>query len=48
MIEVIDEVLNEANTGGQIKYRLTHADGTTELVSLDLATPVTTPRNRPK
>lgn len=42
MINVIDEVLNTGATDNKIKYTLTHADGTSELVQLDLATPVTT------
>lgn len=49
MINVIDEVLNTGATENKVKYTLTHADGTTELVQLDLATPVTTvgtPLNR--
>lgn len=49
MNNVIDEVLDTAQTDNKIKYTLTHADGTTELVQLDLATPVTvagTPLNK--
>lgn len=49
MIEVIDEVLNTGATDNKVKYTLTHANGTTELVQIDLATPVTTagtPLNR--
>ena len=49
MIDVIDEVLNTAETENKVKYTLTHADGTTEIVQIDLATPVTTegtPLNR--
>lgn len=42
MIPVIDEVLNIGATDNKVKYTLTHADGTTELVQIDLATPVTT------
>lgn len=40
MINVVDEVLS-----GNPKYRITHADTTTEEVSIDLVTTVTTPRN---
>lgn len=42
MINVIDEVLNTGATDNKIKYTLTHEDGTSELVQIDLATPVTT------
>ena len=40
--EAVDEVLNKAATDNKIKYRVTHEDGTTELVQIDLATPITT------
>lgn len=49
MINVVDEVLNKAATDNKVKYRITHEDGTTELVQIDLATPVTTqgtPQNK--
>lgn len=42
MINVVDEVLNTTSTGGVIKYNLTHADNTTELVQINMATPVQT------
>lgn len=42
MINVVDEVLNTGATDNKIKYTLTHEDNTTELVQIDLATPVTT------
>lgn len=49
MIEVTDEVLNTSATDNVVKYTLTHEDGSTELVQIGLATPVTTagtPLNR--
>lgn len=49
MNNVIDEVLDTTQTDNKVKYTLTHADGTTELVQLDLATPITvagTPLNK--
>lgn len=49
MISVIDEVLNTAATDNKVKYTLTRQDGTSEIVQIDLATPVTTqgtPLNR--
>ena len=42
MIPFVDEVLNTLATGGKIKYRITHEDNTTELVQMELATPVDT------
>ena len=42
MIPFVDEVLNTLATGGKIKYRITHEDNTTELVQMELATPVET------
>ncbi len=49
MIEVIDEVLNTGATDDKVKYKITHEDSTTEIVEIELATPVTTegtPLNR--
>lgn len=49
MINFIDEVLNTASTQNKIKYKLTHSDSTSEVVEIDLQTPVTTqgtPLNR--
>lgn len=49
MIPVIDEQLNLPVTDNVVKYTLTHEDGTTELVQIDLATPVAvqgTPKNK--
>lgn len=42
MNNVVDEVLNTAETDNKIKYKLTHEDGTEEIVQLDLYTPVIT------
>lgn len=49
MINFIDEVLNTASTQNKIKYKITHSDNSTEIVEIDLQTPVTqqgTPLNR--
>lgn len=43
MNNVVDEVLNTSATGNKIKYRITHEDSTSEVVTIDLETPVTTP-----
>lgn len=40
--EVVDEVLNKAATDNKVKYRITHEDGTTESVQIDLLTPIST------
>ena len=42
MNNVVDEVLNTAETDNKIKYRITHSDNTSEVVQIDLETPVTT------
>lgn len=42
MIPFVDEELNTAATDNKIKYLLTHEDGTTEIVQLNLYTPVET------
>lgn len=42
MTNFVDTNFNTSATGGVIKYNLTHADNTTELVQLDIATPVQT------
>ena len=42
MVNFVDEVLNTASTGNKIKYLLTKEDSSTELVQIDLVTPVTT------
>jgi len=42
MNNVVDEVLDPSQTDNKIKYKLTHADGTEEIVQLDLYTPVIT------
>lgn len=48
MTNFVDTNFNTSATGGVIKYNLTHADNTTELVQLDIATPVQTQRNKTK
>ena len=45
MINVVDEVLDTSQTDNKVKYTITHGDGTTETVQIDLETPVTTPRH---
>ena len=42
MIPFVDEVLNVAATDNKIKYLITHADNTTEIVEMNLYTPVET------
>ena len=42
MNNVVDEVLNTAQTDNKIKYKIIHADSTEEIVQLELYTPVTT------
>lgn len=42
MNNVIDEVLDTAQTDNKIKYKIIHADSTEEIVQLELYTPVTT------
>ena len=42
MNNVIDEVLDTTQTDNKIKYRITHADSTYEIVEISLETPVTT------
>jgi len=42
MINFVDEVLNTASTSGKVKYNVKHSNGTSEVVEITLATPVTT------
>lgn len=42
MVNFVDTTLNTSATGGVVKYTLTHADSSTELVQIDLATPIQT------
>ena len=42
MNNVVDEVLNTAQTDNKVKYKIIHADSTEEIVQLELYTPVTT------
>lgn len=42
MTNFTDEVLNTGATGNKVKYKITHADSTEEIVEIELATPVTT------
>ena len=42
MNNVVDEVLDTTQTDNKVKYRITHADSTYEIVEISLETPVTT------
>ena len=42
MNNVVDEVLDTAQTDNKVKYKIIHADSTEEIVQLELYTPVTT------
>lgn len=42
MNTVVDEVLNTSATDNKVKYRITYSDNTSDIVELDLYTPVTT------